>query len=68
VLGAGEFEQNSRALYRKKQVPGRIAGRENLHVARTARVPNIDRIEQDAGIDVSCCHLDAHTIATRDTK
>ena len=54
---AGELVEHDRAVEGDEEVPRRIPGGEDLHIAGTAGVADVDRVGQQDGCDVARCHL-----------
>ena len=62
MLAAFELKQDHRAGRRQEQIAGRRAHGPVGHVARVGGVADVDRVDEDQGIDVLALHLGAHTL------
>ncbi len=51
VHAAGELVQDDGAVERQEEVAHRVAQVEDLHVARAGRVADVDRVDEDAGVE-----------------
>jgi hypothetical protein len=60
VRAAGELVQDDRSRLRDEQVARWIARVEDLHIARSGRVADVHRVEQDARVERVSRHLLAH--------